>query len=231
MVHDRAVPGASTVIQGVSQRRSLENYRFAASAVKEKRVLDIGPGYGLGYDLLLANEPEKIVCVDRFDEAKENFAVKDPRIEHVTGDFMDNSFEDESFDVVMCLATMYYLKDHDQLLKEILRVLVPGGTLFINTFDAELLETIFGCVLEDTAPHFGVIYSGDKFQEKVAEAFGNEPRIQVQSPITWYPRWRRVISLCNLPAKLLFARPRVVPGDGARRKGVYTMLVAQKNSE
>lgn len=230
-VHDRAVPGATTVIQGISQRRSLENYRFAANTVKGKRVLDVGPGYGLGYDLLLANDPKQITCVDRFDGASERFIVQDPRIEHITVDFMDNSFEDESFDVVICLATMYYVKDHDRFLDEVLRVLVPGGILIINTFDAELLEAIFGCVLADTAPHFGLVYSGDEFRSKVGEAFGSEPHIQVQSPITWYPRWRRVFSLLGMPAHLLFARPKVVPGDGARRKGIYTLLVAQKDAE
>ena len=139
MVHDRAVPGESTLIQRVSRGRTHENYRFAAPPVAGRKVLDIGPGYGIGYPHLLAGDPASITCMDAFEQALDGFAVDDPRIEHVTGDFLRNAFPDRSFDVVLCFAAMYYLRDHVRLLSQIDRVLAPGGVLLINTFDADLL--------------------------------------------------------------------------------------------
>lgn len=45
-----------------------------------------------------------------------------------TGDFADLPFDDGSFDVVWSMEAIYYAPDPDEVLREIQRVLTPGGT-------------------------------------------------------------------------------------------------------
>ena len=48
-------------------------------------------------------------------------------------------FSDKSFDIVLCLGVLYYIKDVDTAYKEIFRVLKPGG-IFICSHQNELFD-------------------------------------------------------------------------------------------
>ena len=61
---DRAPLDGVSFIGKIAQRRTIENYKFASSFVSGKNVLDVGAGYGVGYDHLLKKNPKSIVCID-----------------------------------------------------------------------------------------------------------------------------------------------------------------------
>jgi len=46
-----------------------------------------------------------------------------------------DSLQDESVDLVTCLMSIHHFEDFDLMLKEIKRVLKPGGFLFVREHD------------------------------------------------------------------------------------------------
>ena len=66
-------------------------------------------------------------------------------------------FEDASMDIVICAFGITQFSDPDHILKEIHRVLKPGGSLIVTTWDSIALErigeVILSSVLIDKDPH------------------------------------------------------------------------------
>ncbi|MCA9295739.1 MAG: class I SAM-dependent methyltransferase [Phycisphaerales bacterium] len=87
------------------------------------RVLDIPAGEGLVVDALRGFSHE-VIGAD-INSAREEFV-------HAN---MDDvlPFEDADFDVVICLEGIEHMVDPNHLLRELLRVLKPGGHLVIST--------------------------------------------------------------------------------------------------
>lgn len=52
------------------------------------------------------------------------------------GDCRETPFADESFDIVVCLGVIAYIEDYAPLLREIDRILKPGGTVLISCRNA-----------------------------------------------------------------------------------------------
>lgn len=48
-----------------------------------------------------------------------------------TGDFADLPFDDNSFDVVWSMEALYYAPDPDEVIREVQRILQPGGTFHV----------------------------------------------------------------------------------------------------
>ncbi len=93
-----------------------------------RRVLDLGGGPGFYADRLRQAGKEMVVC----DLAK-HFVMKGsllfPQQSYAMGDATTLPFRDASFDGVVCFRSMIYVKDLPKALKEIHRVLRPGGRL------------------------------------------------------------------------------------------------------
>ena len=93
-----------------------------------RRVLDVGCGANLDYDLVLADRGIDVVGID----FAESFLALAPRHEHITllqGDATNLPFSGEQFDAVICSETVEHVPDDAAVLREIARVLVPGGLL------------------------------------------------------------------------------------------------------
>jgi 2-polyprenyl-3-methyl-5-hydroxy-6-metoxy-1,4-benzoquinol methylase len=58
-----------------------------------------------------------------------------PSGEFVCGDFCKVGYAPRSFDVVVCLETLFYVEDPARFIAEISRVLRPGGVLFLTTIN------------------------------------------------------------------------------------------------
>lgn len=114
------------------------------------RVLDLGCGHGFGVELIQQNfAPDRIVAVD-IDEAMlsssrqrvaasngagaarlaEGACACDIRI--VRGDAVRIEAPDGSFDLVLCHQLLHHVADQQAVLREIRRVLRPGGIVLIG---------------------------------------------------------------------------------------------------
>ena len=223
MVHDRAEPVKQSMIQSVSRKRTDRNYAFAAKVCSGASVLDIGPGFGLGYEHVLAANPKSITCMDYHAKAEANFLVQDDRIQFLCGDFYQNELVDGSFDVILCIATIYYLPDLDGFFNQVRRLLRPGGALVINHFDLDVIMHYFGCELCDLDARYGKLYRGVDFAWRLEEELGGDVEHHLQSEVS-LESWG---SRLTLPLRLISTAPEIVPARD-HMQGVYNMYVVRK---
>ncbi len=226
MVHDRSDPSGTSAIQSISRRRSERNYALAARYVRNRRVLDIGPGYGFGYEHLLARNPDEIVCMDYFSDARSKFLHHDERVSFVVGDFLDNDLEDASFDTILCIATIYYFQDHARFLAQVKRLLKPAGRLIINNFDGDLIRRFFGAELGDLDPRYGRMFGGREFAGLLEDTFGTRPLHYVQSPVRVGHPLAFLASSATLPLRLLLGQPALLPHRSGL-KGIYNYYIVR----
>jgi SAM-dependent methyltransferase len=101
-----------------------------ASKVVRGETLDIACGTGYGARLLARNA--RVTGVDRDEAALDKARAR------VTGRFLAATappipFPDETFDFVVCFETVEHIADDLEFIREIRRVLQPGGELLIST--------------------------------------------------------------------------------------------------
>ncbi len=119
-----------------SQREASEaliDELVAAIAIKGGRVLDVACGPGATTQRLMRYyEPQNITAINisaaQVDAARE-------RAKGCTVLVMDATrldFPDESFDAVMCVEAAFHFNTRETFLKEVLRVLKPGGSLVMT---------------------------------------------------------------------------------------------------
>jgi SAM-dependent methyltransferase len=100
-------------------------------------------------------------------------------------DIMDLPYDDESFDVVICLHVLEHVADDRRAMRELARVLVPGGKAIVmcpvDDSRAETLEDPSVVTPEDRARVFGqfdhVRLYGRDFGDRLAEA-GFDVRVE-----------------------------------------------------
>lgn len=109
-------------------------YRNTKPFIKGKKVLDAACGEGYGSLLMQMWGAEDVIGIDisatAIEKAKLLFANEHVRyIEHNVENL---PFPDASFDVVASLETVEHLTNPEVFLKELRRVLKPGGTAIIS---------------------------------------------------------------------------------------------------
>ena len=100
-----------------------------------KSILDVGCGDGFYLYLLCELFPKpKIVGIDKDKNALKSAAInlKDKNLKIKHGDIYNLNFSDNSFDIILASEILEHLKDDFKGLKEIYRVLRPGGLVLIS---------------------------------------------------------------------------------------------------
>lgn len=118
--------------------------RFAANSISldvfhGQRCLDAGCGGGRGSILMAECGAREVVGVDlspkNVESSRKRAAQKGFKNLHFQqGSLIEIPFEDESFDIVWCNGVLHHTQNPDKGLKEITRVLKPGGRLWLYLY-------------------------------------------------------------------------------------------------
>ena len=125
-----------TEIHGSIELEHLHRYLFARQFSLGKRVLDIASGEGYG-SALLAQSAANVIGVDIAAEAVAHAKVKyqADNLEFKIGSCAAIPLADHSVDIVISFETIEHHYEHDAMMREIKRVLAPGGLLVISSPD------------------------------------------------------------------------------------------------
>ena len=120
--------------KSITYGEHLARYRCALGVVKDKIVLDIACGTGYGTQIL-AERAAKVYGIDVSQEAVEYAAKNYPRknIIYKQGDAVKTPLPDSSVDVVISLETIEHIPAPEPFVKEVKRVLKPGGVFVVST--------------------------------------------------------------------------------------------------
>jgi ubiquinone/menaquinone biosynthesis C-methylase UbiE/GT2 family glycosyltransferase len=132
----------TTLTQGEIRHEHLHRYFFALQFCAGKRVLDIASGEGYGSALLATVASEVIgvdVAEDAVRHAAENYSTHNLRFLH--GDARRIPVDDASIEIVVSFETLEHLSEHEEFLREIKRVLCPGGLLVLSTPDRDFFAS------------------------------------------------------------------------------------------
>src|SRR5439155_3223493 len=112
----------------------LNRYWWVSSLVAGKRVLDAGCGTGYGSTILAAGGTQEVIGVDRATHVIEAVrSVMPARVRLDEGDVESLSFDNRSFDVVVCFEVIEHLENPAAALSEFARVLTESGLLVVSS--------------------------------------------------------------------------------------------------
>lgn len=96
-------------------------------------VLEVGFGGGVGLDMVLAHEPRvQLAGVDISDDVVRRARPRYTELELVEAGVERMPFEDGRFDAAFAVNVAYFWPDLPAALRELLRVLRPGGRLVLG---------------------------------------------------------------------------------------------------
>jgi ubiquinone/menaquinone biosynthesis C-methylase UbiE len=135
---------------------------------RAKRILELAAGTGRLTRHLLARLPEhgELVVTDLNEPMIEIARTKvpeDPRVTWKQADMQALPFKEEDglFDVVVCQFGLMFVPDKLQALREMRRVLKPGGTLLLSVWDqlgnnpaSKRLHEMASALMPDNPPAF-----------------------------------------------------------------------------
>ncbi len=113
----------------------LQRYYFAAQFAAGREILDLGSGEGYGADIL-AVVATQVTGIDISPEAVEWALQKyrRPNLRYACGSATDIPISGKSiFDLVVCFEMIEHIGDQQALLREVKRLLKPGGLLIVST--------------------------------------------------------------------------------------------------
>ena len=123
-------------IHGSIELEHLHRYLFAKQLALNKRVLDIASGEGYG-SALLAQSAATVIGVDIAEDAIAHASTKyrGDNLEYRVGSCSAIPLPDHCVDVVVSFETIEHHTEHDSMMREIKRVLIPGGLLVMSCPD------------------------------------------------------------------------------------------------
>ncbi len=120
-------------------QRLLKAY-FAAKPYINGDLLELGCGEGRGVELL-APLASSYQAIDKIDSVIDKLQQEYPSLSFKQGVFPPFNFEDNSFDTIVTFQVIEHLQDDDLFIKEIHRVLRPGGKAIITTPNIKMTLT------------------------------------------------------------------------------------------
>ena len=172
---ERIAPGH---FGGHLERQHVARYRFALDQCRHKRVLDIACGTGYGSAMIRKAGARSVVGADVSLPALA-FGRDRYRLSGVAADGGSLPFPDGAFEIVVSFETLEHVRDPSGFLREIHRVLQPGGRLLLSTPNADLSD--------GSNPYHLVEFAPEELRIALADAGFRVERSLGQN---WRPRAR-----------------------------------------
>jgi len=160
---ERYLPG----VGGEIEAEHMHRYLFAALFCEDRDVLDVACGEGYGA-ALLSTVAASVVGVDIDTPTIEHARLAYPQVEFEPGSCEDIPYMRDSFDVVVSFETIEHINDQDKFLREVRRVLRPGGLFICSTPDAQVYKHPAG-----TNPYHTRELSREEFEHLLSRRFAN----------------------------------------------------------
>ncbi len=90
-------------------------------------------------------------------------------VEFRLGDMLNTGFEEASFDAVICVFGIFFVPDMPSAIRELWRVLRPGGKLAITTWGSDFFEpanSVFWNAVREVKPE---LYKGFSLWDRITE--------------------------------------------------------------
>ncbi|MBI3032771.1 class I SAM-dependent methyltransferase [Candidatus Woesearchaeota archaeon] len=152
----------------IQKKIEIKRLRKYATLEKDKIVLEIGCGNGNGTTLIKQYfSPKKIYAID-LDPKMISLAKKkhnhDKTINLSVGNAAKLKFKSNQFDAVIDFGIIHHIPNWKTCLKEIKRVLKPGGELILEDLSIETFSTPFGRILKRILKHpYERMYTQEQF--------------------------------------------------------------------
>lgn len=157
-------------VGGDIELEHMHRYHLCADLVDGRRVLDIACGEGYGTAILAMRAREAIgVDIDPQAVAHAQARYGGPRARFLEGRCDAIPLPDASVDVVVSFETLEHHGEHDAMMREVRRVLVPGGVLVVSTPDKREYTDLPG---QRNEYHVRELYAAE-FSELIARHFAN----------------------------------------------------------
>ena len=120
----------------------LHRYIWASNFVEDRRVLDLASGEGYGAEIL-ARRASYVCGVDLDEEAIRHATdrYRRPNLEFLKGSLTAVPIpEPQSFDVITCFEAVEHIDQHDEMMREVKRLLNPSGLLIVSIPNKEAYE-------------------------------------------------------------------------------------------
>lgn len=213
--------------EGSDHYRHMTAYHFARPRVGGRDVLDYGCGTGYGANFLARRGAVRsLVGVDVSSEAIAYCHAAYPDLGDVFRPVRPGRtpFSDESFDVILLFQVVEHVADDVSLLRELARLLRPGGELLLTTPN---VVASGGDPLHPLNPHHVREYSRESLRVSCASAFSQIDEMGVHGSlrvgggglgIERSLSFRAVRKLVRLLVSPLYARPVSLADFTVRRR-------------